>query len=68
VHSRSPSAARAPPSSRVPHQACVLSNIATVDLRDELIHRRRGEDSRITIEHQHERPYNIKGRNLERDF
>jgi hypothetical protein len=40
----------------------------TVDLRDELIHRRRGEDSHITIERHHERHRNIEGRNLERDF
>jgi hypothetical protein len=38
------------------------------DLCDELIHRRRGEDSRITIERHRERHRNIEGRNLERDF
>jgi hypothetical protein len=38
------------------------------DLRDELNHHRRGEDSRITIERRHERRRNIEGRNLERDF
>jgi hypothetical protein len=40
----------------------------TTDLRDELIRRCRGEDSRVTIEHHCERCRNIKGRNLERDF
>jgi hypothetical protein len=63
VHSHSPSAAHAPPSAHVPHQARVLPSIATVDLHDELIHRRWGEDSRITIERHRERR-----RNLERDF
>jgi hypothetical protein len=38
------------------------------DLRDELIHDRRGEDSRITIERHCERHRTIKDRNLERDF
>jgi hypothetical protein len=38
------------------------------DLRVELNHRRDGEDSRITIEHQCERCRNIEGRNLEREF
>jgi hypothetical protein len=38
------------------------------DLRDELIRRRRGEDSCITIERHRERHCNIEGRNLERDF
>jgi hypothetical protein len=51
----------------VPHQARVLPSIAMADLHDELIHHRRGEDSRITIEHHRERR-NIKGRNLEQDF
>jgi hypothetical protein len=49
-HSCSPSAARAPPSMCVPHQTRVLPSIVMADLRDELIHRRRGEDSCITIE------------------
>jgi hypothetical protein len=61
AHSRSPSAARAP-------SACVLLSIATTDLRDESIRRRRGKDSRITIERHRERRRNIEGRNLERDF
>jgi hypothetical protein len=57
VHSRSPSA------------ACVPLSIATVDLHDDLIHRRDGgEDSCITIEGHRERHRNIEGRNLERDF
>jgi hypothetical protein len=38
------------------------------DLHDELIRRRQGEDSCITIECHHERRHNIKGCNLERDF
>jgi hypothetical protein len=55
AHSRSPSVARAPPSVGVPHQMRVLPSITMVDLRDELICRRRGEDSRITIERHRER-------------
>jgi hypothetical protein len=55
AHSRSPSAARTPPSVRVPHQMSVLPSIVTTDLLDELIHRRRGEDSHIIIEHHRER-------------
>jgi hypothetical protein len=34
----------------VPHQTRVLPSIVMADLRDELIHRRGGEDSCITIE------------------
>jgi hypothetical protein len=68
AHLHSPSVARAPPSAHVPHQARVLSSIATASLRDELIHRRQGEDSRITIERHRERRRNIEGRNVERDF
>jgi hypothetical protein len=68
AHSCSPSAARAMPSACVPHQAHVLPSIAMTDLRDELIRRCRGEDSRITIERYRERRRNIEGRNLERDF
>jgi hypothetical protein len=68
AHSCSPSAARALPSTRMPHQARVLPSITTVDLRDKLIRRHRGEDSRITIERHHERQHNVEGRNLERDF
>jgi hypothetical protein len=52
----------------VPHQARVLPSIATAHLHDELIRRRRGEDSCITIERHCERRRNIEGRNLERDF
>jgi hypothetical protein len=37
-------------------------------LCDELICRRRGEDSHITIERHRERRHNIEGCNLERDF
>jgi hypothetical protein len=48
--------------------AIVLLSIATSDLHNELIHHRRGADSRITIERHRERRRNIKGRNLERDF
>jgi hypothetical protein len=40
----------------------------TIDLCDELILRRRGEDSCITIECHRERRRNIEGRNIERDF
>jgi hypothetical protein len=68
AHSRSPSTACAPSFARMPHQARVLPSIATVDLRDEHIHHRRGENSRITIECHRERCHKIKGRNLERDF
>jgi hypothetical protein len=46
----------------------VLPSIVMADLRDELICRRKGEDSRITIECHHERHRNIEGRNHERDF
>jgi hypothetical protein len=63
AHSRSPSAARALPSTCVPHQTRVLPNIAMADLCDELICHYRGEDSCITIERHCER-----SRNLERDF
>jgi hypothetical protein len=53
AHSRSPSAARTPPSARVPHQTCVLPSIATADLGDELIRCRRGRivasPSRATV-------------------
>jgi hypothetical protein len=52
----------------MPHQARVLPSIMTADLRDELIHCRRGEDSRITIERHRERRCNVESRNLERDF
>jgi hypothetical protein len=52
----------------VPHQARVLLSIATADLRDELIRRCQGEDSRITIERHRERHRNVEGCNLERDF
>jgi hypothetical protein len=68
VYSRSPLTVRAPPSPHVPHQARILSIIATTDLRDEHIRRRWGEDCRITIEHHRKRRHNIEGRNLERDF
>jgi hypothetical protein len=68
VHSCSPSAVRAPPSSRVPHQARVLPSIVTTDLHNELIRRRRGEDSRITIEHHRERHRNIEGSKNKRYF
>jgi hypothetical protein len=68
AHSRSPSASRAPPSDRMPHQARVLPSIMTAGLRDELIHCRQGEDSRITIERHRERRCNVESRNLERDF
>jgi hypothetical protein len=44
----------------VPHQARVLSSIATVDLHDELIRRRRGDDNRISIECHRERRRNLK--------
>jgi hypothetical protein len=68
VNSRSPSSTRAPPSACMPHQSRVSLSIATADLRNELIHRHRGQDSRITIECHHERRHNIEGCNLERDF
>jgi hypothetical protein len=38
------------------------------DLREEINHRRGGEDSRSTIERNRERRRDIKGRNLERDL
>jgi hypothetical protein len=62
AHLHSPSAARASPFMRA------LPSIPTTDLRNELIHRCRGEDSHITIECHRERCRNIEGRNLERDF
>jgi hypothetical protein len=68
AHSCSPSAVCAPPSARVLHQSRVLPSIVTGDLRDELICRRRGEDSHTTIECHRERRHNIEGRILERDF
>jgi hypothetical protein len=68
AHSCSPTAARAPPSARAPHQARVLPSITTANLHDELIRHCRGEDSRITIECHHERRRNIEDHNLERDF
>jgi hypothetical protein len=68
AHSRSPSAARAPPYVCMPHQLRMLLSIATTDLHDELIHRCWGEDSQITIECHRERHCNIEGCNLDRDF
>jgi hypothetical protein len=68
AHSRSPSAARAPPYVCMPHQLRVLLSIATADFHDELIHRCRGEDSQITIECHRERRRDIEGCNLDRDF
>jgi hypothetical protein len=68
AHSRPPSAMHTPTSTCVPHQTRMLPSITTADLRDELIHHRMGEDSRITIERHHERRHNIDGRNYERDF
>jgi hypothetical protein len=68
AHSRSPSAVHTPPSMRVPHQTRVLPSIMTANLCDKIIHRHRGEDSRITTELHRERRCNIEGRNLERDF
>jgi hypothetical protein len=38
------------------------------DLRAELNRQHELEDSRITIEHQHERRRNLEGHNPERDF
>jgi hypothetical protein len=38
------------------------------DLREEVNHRRGGEDSHTTIGRHRERQRNIKGRNLEKDF
>jgi hypothetical protein len=46
----------------------MLPSITMADLRDELIHHRMGEDSRITIECHRERHHNIDDRNHERDF
>jgi hypothetical protein len=68
AHSCSPSTARAPPSTHVPHQARILLSIATTDLRDKLIRHHWGENSHITIECHRERRRNIEGRNHERDF
>jgi hypothetical protein len=55
--SRFPSVARAP-----------IANYQTTELREEINHRRGGENSRTTIKHNHERHRDIEGRNLERDF
>jgi hypothetical protein len=68
THSRSPLAARALPSTCVPHQPHMPPSIAMADLCDELICCRRGKDSRITIERHRERHCNIEGCNFERDF
>jgi hypothetical protein len=45
-----------------------IGSIVTDDLRAELTRHHEGEDSRITIECQCERRYNLKGHNLKRDF
>jgi hypothetical protein len=67
-----PSVAQAPPG--VPgarplaqHRASMAS-YRTTDLREEINRRRDEEDSRTTIERNHERRRDIEGRNLERDF
>jgi hypothetical protein len=39
-----------------------------MDLREEINHRRGGEDSRTTIKHNRMRRQDIEGCNLERDF
>jgi hypothetical protein len=57
------SAAHAP---APPHVSA--ASITPTDLRAELNHRLDGEDSRITIERQHERRRNIEGCNLEGEF
>jgi hypothetical protein len=68
AHSHSPLTARASPSDHVPHQARILPTSTATNLHDELIRRRRGNDSRITIERHHERHRNIEDCNLKRDF
>jgi hypothetical protein len=45
----------------------MASNMMT-DLREEINHRRGGEDGRTAIEHHRERRQDIKGRNLEKDI
>jgi hypothetical protein len=49
------------------HRASMASYQMT-DLREEINRHRGGEDSRTTIERNHERRRDIEGRNLERDF
>jgi hypothetical protein len=66
---REPLAAHAPLAGRAPAPSHVLAaSIATADLRDKLNCHCDGEDSHITILHQHERRCNIEGRNLEWEF
>jgi hypothetical protein len=45
-----------------------MASYQTSDLRVEINRRQGGEDSRTTIERNHERHRDIEGRNLERDF
>jgi hypothetical protein len=45
-----------------------MASCQTIDLREEINRHRGGEDSRTTIERNHERRRDIEGRNLERDF
>jgi hypothetical protein len=45
-----------------------MASYQTTDLREEINHRRGGEDSRTTIERNSERRRDIEGRNLEIDF
>jgi hypothetical protein len=40
----------------------------TDDLREELNHRRVGEDARVSLERARERQQNFEGRNLDQDF
>jgi hypothetical protein len=72
---RVPSAAHKLAVAHVPLGTCVLAplcvpaaSIAMANLRAELNRHHDDEDSRITIERQHERRRNIEGRNLEGEF
>jgi hypothetical protein len=63
-----------PRSSRRQHEASVfvrsplVRGAQTKDLRDELNHRRAGEDAWVSLERARERRQNIEGRNLDQDF
>jgi hypothetical protein len=69
---RTPSVAQAPPGvpgARPPVQhRALMASYRTTDLREEINHRRGGEDSHTTIERNRERRRDIEGHNLERDF
>jgi hypothetical protein len=45
-----------------------MANYQMMNLREEINYRRGGEDSRTTIDRNHEKHRDIKGHNLKRDF